>query len=253
MALAPITTEAVLLRAVPYGEADLIVHLLGRRLGKLGAFARGARKSVKRFGGGLEPFTLLRVEVQERRGADLFDLRSASVLEPHLALRNDLGCLAHAGYASELARELLQDHEPHDALLDTLLELFEVLSAVGPRSLTLRGFELRALAAAGFAPQLAGCTSCGAGFGAGGVLGFDAELGGVVCVQCMRPAVIRLDPAALRLLRALQEHGLRSAAEAAEADLPLDAVRHALRAFLDRHVQHNLRSRAFLEEVGAPL
>jgi hypothetical protein len=55
------------------------------------------------------------------------------------------------------------------------------------------------------------------------------------------------------LLIALREQGMRSAAEAGEAGLPVDAVRLVLRSFIDRHVHHNLRSRGFLEDVGAPL
>src|SRR6185312_2068331 len=102
----------------------------------------------------------LSAELQERRGADLFELRSVDVMEPYRSLREDLGRLAHAGYATELSRELLQDREPHDLLLDTLLNFFATLGRVGPRSLTLRAFELEALAAAGLSPRLAQCVRC---------------------------------------------------------------------------------------------
>ena len=68
--------------------------------------SRGARKSSKRFGSTLEPFSVLSVEYAERRGADLADLKGAALVEPHLGLRVDLGRLAHAGYATELVREM---------------------------------------------------------------------------------------------------------------------------------------------------
>ena len=45
-----ITTPAIVLRTVDYGEADRVVTLFTREHGKLSALARGARKSVKRFG-----------------------------------------------------------------------------------------------------------------------------------------------------------------------------------------------------------
>ena len=47
------STPAIVLRAVNYGEADRIVTLFGRDTGRLSALARGARKSQRRFAGGL--------------------------------------------------------------------------------------------------------------------------------------------------------------------------------------------------------
>ncbi len=247
------TTEAVVLRTIPYGESDVVAHLLCRGIGRVGAFARGARRSAKRFGGGIEPFTLLQVELQPpRRGADLLEFRGAIVLEPNLALRNDLGRLAHAGYATEMSRELLHDHEPHDALMDLLLRFFVVLGQSGPRSLTLRAFELGALSAAGFAPLLAHCARCGSAVDAIPVLGWDAALGGVLCFNCTGADTLRIDQAARRLLLALQDGGLNAADQASDDDLPLLAVQRAMRAFIDRHVRRDLRSLSFLREVGAP-
>ena len=49
-------TPAVVVRVVDYGEADRIVTLLTRARGKLAAMARGARKSRRRFAGGVGMF-----------------------------------------------------------------------------------------------------------------------------------------------------------------------------------------------------
>nr|MDQ2647496.1 DNA repair protein RecO [Myxococcota bacterium] len=74
------STEALVLRRVEYGDADLIVTLLTLSLGRVSALARGARKSRRRFGGALEPFFTLSVTLEERRSSELFALREASVL-----------------------------------------------------------------------------------------------------------------------------------------------------------------------------
>ena len=50
-----IVTSAIVLRRVAYGEADLVVTLLGLDTGRVSALARAARKSSRRFAGGLEP------------------------------------------------------------------------------------------------------------------------------------------------------------------------------------------------------
>src|SRR3990172_5979436 len=97
----------VVLRTIDYGEADRIVALLTRERGKVSVFARGARSSRRRFGGALEPFTLLRLEARERRGGDLLALDSVAVERGFGAIRTDLARIACASYACELSPELL--------------------------------------------------------------------------------------------------------------------------------------------------
>src|SRR5512133_532120 len=102
--------EGIVLRVVDYGESDRIVTLLTRERGKVGAFARGARASRRRFQGLLEPYTLLAAELTDRRG-DLLGLESASAIRPHGGIRTELGRIAVAGYGCELASELVRDAE----------------------------------------------------------------------------------------------------------------------------------------------
>lgn len=246
------TVDAVILRTVPFGESDLVVTLLARGRGKLGAFARGARRSSRRFAGALEPFAQVRLDVAERRGSNLLDLRGGSVAEPFLGLRDDLSRLAHAGYAVELVRELLEDRVVNDRLLDLLLSFLTLLSDGPARSLRLRAFELAALDAAGYAPVLSGCARCDGALDGAARNFFEPSAGGVVCGSCVGRRALPFDRASLALLLALQRGGLEAAERASDEGLPIESVSRALRAFVAQHVRHELRSLAFLHEVGAP-
>ena len=48
-------TEAVILRSMRFSEADRILHLYTLERGRIGAIAKGARKTTSRFGARLEP------------------------------------------------------------------------------------------------------------------------------------------------------------------------------------------------------
>src|SRR5207248_6376811 len=189
-------------RAIAYGEADAVVHLLVRGRGRISAFARGARSSRKRFGGALEPFQRVEALVAEREGQELWALREARVVEAHPRLRDDLHRIAHAGYAAELVHELTRAGQPADALFALLEEFLTRLEAGAASSARLRGLELLALEAAGFAPELAACARCGADVPAGRA-GFDPDAGGVLCSNCTG-AVRTATPLALT-------HGARAA------------------------------------------
>src|ERR671939_431638 len=95
-----ITTDAILLRSIAYGESDRVVTLLGRSTGRVSALARGARKSVRRFGGGLGLGATGEASLRDRAGAELALLESFEVIEPRQGLGRDLGRTAHAAYAA---------------------------------------------------------------------------------------------------------------------------------------------------------
>src|SRR5919204_373892 len=98
MGAAAAKLTAIVLRTVDYGEADRVVTLLSRERGKVSAFARAARASRRRFGGALEPFTLVHAEAKERRGAELFTLESVAVERAFGGIRGDLARIACASY-----------------------------------------------------------------------------------------------------------------------------------------------------------
>ncbi len=247
--------EAVVLRTVDYGEADRVVSLFSRERGKLSAFARSARASRRRFGGALEPFTLLAAEVIERRGRDLFTLDSVAVARGFGAIRGDLARIACASYACELAGELLRDGEPHESLFALLVAYLALLDDAPARPTALRALELGALAAAGLMPRLDRCARCG-GPAPEGQAVLDPADGGLLCEGCVAAAprgAPRLSRAAVEGLRALQAGGLPAAAGEVLPGAAGREARGALTAFIEHHLGRRLSSRKFLDEIAPML
>ncbi|GMU62418.1 MAG: DNA repair protein RecO [Myxococcaceae bacterium] len=238
------TDEALVLSCVDYGEADRLVTLFTRAHGRLTAFAAGARKSKRRFAGALEAGTWLKAQLVERRG-DTLRLDGVDVLRSYHHLREELPRIARALYSLELCRELLRDHEPHEALFDALrgyLELLEERQA-GPTSLLK--FELDALQHTGFRPRFSPCALCGGPTGARPR--FDPEHGGVVCEGCA-PRVPRGVPVAAALVDALAR---LQAGERTPLPSELRArARQLLNTFIAHHLGRRLKSVDFMEQVG---
>jgi DNA repair protein RecO (recombination protein O) len=245
--------RAIVLHTVDYGESDRVVTLFTAERGRLAAFARGARASRRRFGGALEPFTLLEVEATERRGADLPVLESAQVEQGFGNLRADLARIACASYACELARELVREAEPHPDLFELLAAYLGGLDAAPATAAGLRAFELGALRAAGLAPRLDACARCGEVPEAGSRLRFDPGHGGLLCHRCAAfasPAARGLSAATARALARLEAEGAHGGDLAPEE---ARESREALTAFIEHHLGRRLRSRRFLDEMGPAL
>ena len=247
---------AIVLRTVDTGEADRVVTLLTRERGKVAAFARAARASRRRFGGALEPFTLVAAEVRERPGADLLGLESLAPLDGFGGIRADLARIACAAYAAELARELVRDHEPHEELFDLLAAYLAALDAAPARPAALRAFELGALRAAGLLPRLDACARCGGALAAGRPLRLDPGHGGLLCGACASlasPAAPSLAAESAAALARLAEGGLAAAASEPLAPPAGRETRDALAAFIEHQLGHRLAARRFLDEVGSVL
>lgn len=182
----PVKTEAVVLRSLRYGEADRILHLYTPNRGRLSAIAKGVRRTRSRFGGRLEPFFRLRMELHEGR-SEILTVTGAHTLDAYPRLREDARALDAAARACDAVGRLFETPEPHPGVFHLLCRMLALLdegagSAEGEdaRPAALQ-FRLKLLHAAGLAPQLGACAGCGE---TEHLVGFSGAAGGVVCGAC---------------------------------------------------------------------
>jgi DNA repair protein RecO (recombination protein O) len=175
-------TEAVVLRSIRYGEADRILHLYTAERGRVGAVAKGVRRARSRFGGRLEPLFRVDLILHEGRG-ELCTVTSAETVHAHAALRERRASIERATQACEAVLRLLDSQEPNRPAYNLLcheLALLDSDPGAATRAQALV-FRLKLLLAAGFAPELGSCATCGEREHLGA---FSASAGGVVCPGC---------------------------------------------------------------------
>ncbi len=245
---APLVTSAILLRSVAYGESDRVVTLLGRDTGRLSAMARGARKSTRRFGGGLGLGARGEATLREPPHADLLSLESFEVLDGRAGLGLDLGRTAHAGYATELCDRLCPVRQPEPEVFDWLDRFLSLLETRGTSAERARAFELGLFVRLGLGPSLAACVACRRQDLGEEVVRFDPERGGVVCGACAQRGAL-LFPAARRALHRLAAGPLEDA-DGAPLDRDLNAAcRTAMQELVAFHVPGPLKSLEFLAKL----
>ncbi|HMD57209.1 MAG TPA: DNA repair protein RecO [Solirubrobacteraceae bacterium] len=182
----PVKTEAVVMRSMRFSEADRILHLYTPARGRVGAIAKGVRRARSRFGGRLEPFFRLSLELHEGRG-ELLTVTGAETIDAYPRLRSNARCIDAAARACDAVGRLFETSEPHPGVFNLLcreLALLDEQAGGGRPELGLAGalaFRLKLLLAAGLAPQLAMCASCGE---QEHLVGFSGAAGGVVCAAC---------------------------------------------------------------------
>jgi DNA repair protein RecO (recombination protein O) len=175
-------TEGIVLRGIRYGEADRVLHVYTPERGRVSAIAKGVRRAKSRFGGRLEPFFRLNLVLYEGR-SDLLTVTSAETLAAHPRLREHAAALDGAARACDAVGRLFGDAEPHPGVYHLLANLLALLDRDPQRATRANAlaFRLKLLLAAGFAPHLATCASCGE---QEHLVGFSGAAGGVVCAAC---------------------------------------------------------------------
>jgi DNA repair protein RecO (recombination protein O) len=241
----PVKTEAVVLRSIRYGEADRILHLYTPDRGRMSAIAKGVRRARSRFGGRLEPFFHLRIELHEGRG-ELLTVTGAHTVEGHSHLRGDVRALDGAARACDAVGRLFETCEPHPSVFHLLCRMLSLLDeradAANRASIgweAALAFRLKLLLAAGLAPRLGACAVCGEGEQ---LIGFSGAAGGVLCHSCWpsadRPGSFRLDGSAHRFMIEALARPLAKAPDG--LDPALGEVERAISATLEHHAQLRL-------------
>ncbi len=226
-----------MLRSIRYGEADRVLHLFTLERGRVGAIAKGARKTTSRFGARLEPFSHVELVLHEGRG-ELQTVTAADLLRSHDASRVDAYRMAAGHIGLEAILRLFLEGDENAHAFHALTRFLDLLDGAGA-SLPARpaldplvlSFQLKLLWLSGYLPHLAGCASCGE---EAALVGFSPQAGGAVCAAC-EAGSLAVSADGFVGIRALLERPL---AEAGEAGVSERGRRDALRVIESSYEYH---------------
>lgn len=233
-----VSTEAVILRSMRYGEADRILHAITPEHGRIGAIARGARRPKSKLGGRLEPLAVVQLELQTGR-SDLHTVVGADSVAVHHRILTHHGAMTEAQRACGIVDRTSVPDEPAHAvhgLLRTMLAVLDADPASASEGLQL-AFRLKLLYAHGLQPALGACVHCGR---TDALVGFDAAHGGVVCASCQRSAP-PIDEAAVAFMIGALGHPLAAAPPVEPR--PAHQVRRVIEDLARNHLGVELRDR----------
>jgi DNA repair protein RecO (recombination protein O) len=227
-------TEAVVLRSMRFSEADRILHLYTRERGRIGAIAKGVRKTKSRFGARLEPLSHVELMLHEGSG-ELQTVTGVQLLESHRAGREDPYRLGVGLIGAEAMLKLFGEPEPNERAFVALTRFLEHLDELPARDrpaydpLAL-SFQLKLLWVSGYLPHVTACVECGAAE----LTGFSARAGGAVCREHAGGA-FSLSPEGLAGIERLLSTPL---ADAGAAGLSDRAAREALAVVTSSYEEH---------------
>jgi DNA repair protein RecO (recombination protein O) len=224
------TTEAVVLRSIRFGEADRVLHLYTAERGRIGAVAKGVRKTKSRFGGRLEPLSHVELVLHQGTG-ELQTITGVQLIRAHDAARADYYRLSTGLIGAEAMLRLFPVEERNERAFTALTRFLDTLDgtphaadrpSLDPLALS---FQLKLLWLSGYLPHLTSCAECGADDAT--LIGYSPRAGGAVCRACANQAeAIALSAEGLRGIEGLLGSPL---ADAVGLGMSERAARDALR------------------------
>jgi len=233
------STEAVVLRSIRLGEADRVLHLYTAAHGRVGAVAKGVRKTTSRFGARLEPLSHVELVLHRGRG-ELETVTAAQLVHSHRHAREDYYRFSVGTIGAEAMLRLFSEQEANERAFTAITRFLDLLDetphtadrpALDPLGLA---FQLKLLWLAGYLPHLSACAECGAEREP--LVGYSPRAGGAVCARCA--PVTQALALAGEGIAAIEAFLAQPLADAARLDLSERARRDALRVVTASYEYH---------------
>jgi DNA repair protein RecO (recombination protein O) len=243
-----VRTEGVVLRHSDWGEADRLLVIYSRELGKMRAVAKGARKLHSRKAGHLEPFT--RVKLLLARGRDFWIVTQAESIDAYLSIREDLVRTGYAAYVMELADRFNYEEGENRSMYHLVTDTLERIASMPDPFIAVRYYDIRLLDLLGFRPELNNCLRCQEVIQPQDQF-FDAAMGGVLCPRCGESVATArtISLNTLKYLRHFQRSTFQEASRAPltpEVKQEMETLMHYYLTFL---LERRLNTPGFIHEV----
>lgn len=144
--------DSIVIKKSIYGEADYLVTFFTREIGRVKGVARQAKKSKKRFGGRLEPFIHLRLDITLNEGK--FNVvNDVNLVRPFPAITERLESFAFGSFVLEHVDIFSYENEKSEELFDITIKMFEQIDRNENILPTLLNYQLTLLRINGILPN----------------------------------------------------------------------------------------------------
>lgn len=242
-----IEVTGMVIASGPIGEYDKRVVLLTKELGKISAFARGARRPGNALMAACDSFAFGTFCIYPGRSS--YTVEKAEIKNYFRELAADLTVAYYGYYFLELADYYARENENESGMLSLLYyTLRALLDRRIPNKLVRCVYELKQLVINGQYPEFFCCADCGL---TQNLTGFSILSNGVVCEHCMgQKGVVPISPATLYTLQYVVTTKSDRLYSFTVKDEVLSELSDVLRRCMEAYVDKKMKSLEVLETVA---
>jgi len=253
--------KAITLRTYKLGESDKIVRMYSLDGRVISAVAKGARKVRSRFGGRLELFNLLELELTKGRNLDI--INQVEILKSFKGIAKDFYKFIFCEIIGNIVLKTHFSGESYSPLLFKLIYVcFNEINNAEPEDILslkkiLCFFEIKFLKITGYTPLLENCSRCNKNLGNlysfnRKKIYFSIKYGGVLCSKCGNSLTVKeiLGASEYRFLYDLFNLKIEDFRDMEVSSHSLKKVHKLLEDYIIYHTDCNIDSFKYLKKIG---
>jgi len=253
-------TECLVLRRLPFREADRKIVVLTPGRGKLRLLARGAAKIKSKLAAHLEPFSCSQIMVAVGKNYDT--IAASTLKKKYSTLSQSLLKKAWADYVVEIVDNVTKEEQADLDIYRLVNDTLEFLDSLAMRTakdylsgfMTVAGFVVKLISHLGYHPELSNCSVCHKRISSSGNA-FDFTQGGVICQTCYsdkknQSNIVPITDAAIKLLRFLLTEPFLKISKLKATKDQLDELKNTIDKFLAYYVEVELKSVEFIRYLN---
>lgn len=230
-----INTQGIVLKSVTYKENDLILTIFSRKLGKISAIARGAKKSKSSLLSSSQIFAYSNFTL--KREGNMYRVTQSEIIKSFYNLSYNFDAFSYATYILKLIDNFMIDNQPNNRLFVLLAQSLYLFSEenIDMQYVTLC-FELKFLDYIGFRPIVNTCVSCYNSDFKNPV--FNIYEGGILCEKCSSNFEhnLRLNITTVKLMDYILKHDLLSCSKAKVSKYLINELSKILKIYINEYL-----------------
>lgn len=233
-----VNTQGIILRAVKYKENDLILTIFSRKLGKISAIAKGARRAKSPLLSSCQVFAYSNFTLRKR--GTMYTVNQSEIIKTFYEISYDLDAFSYATYAIQLIDYNLEQEVNNNRLFVLLAQTLYLYSNNPTDIVFIKNiFELKFLDYIGFRPIVNRCSNCQNKNLENGV--FNIYQGGVICEKCksLFEYNLRVDLTTVRLMEYILNNDILTCSKVKVSKYIVNELNKILERYLNEYIDNN--------------
>lgn len=242
-----IKTKGLVIKEINVGEADKILKVFTKLIGKISVSAKGARKPKSHLAAGTQLFSYCDFLIYQGRNYNV--IQQLELISTFHGIREDIIKLTYASYFLELLDFVTEEEEKNEELLLLTLKTFSVLEKKtwNPK-LIARIYELKLMSLIGYMPETIQCISCG---NQEDIQRFSSRLGGILCNDCKSIDIFshRMSRGTWYTIQYILSSDLSNLFKFTIDESILDELEKITLSYISYHTEKSFKTLDFLKEI----